>query len=1137
MEMNMKKIIKVLVISLVAILTLSACHREEITQARAVATESESMTFEAQAQTLTMPVYADGDWTVDCAEGWITVSPMSGRGNVDVEISVTANYVGEEMDSPRKGKVYFIGGPGAVSKGELTINQKGDTYKGVKVLKINEVSALDDEKVAKIEDVQVSALSSQGFVISDATGNLYVSGVREVGIGDKVSINGAKATINGLPAFIVDECSVTSSGTPSYGTPKDITADVDKYDAKTSEYVTVAGSNVNNVLRIAGAEKRVTILDPHESLKMDKVNTHKLVMKGYYAGVVDGNPAIVAVSYEDKGIDESLIPYPAIWAIGDGAKAAGVLNYDSDSFAAKNAIESIQGLGIISYIPATDASGKPICNDNDKYALDVSANNPRITGAWPGDYWLFRGLGQVKAGSKMRIVFEARVSATNPMYWQLEYHDGDKWKIAGDYNTTDETGETITYTHKMNADGSTNIQVDQTVSFNHNNEECQFRFRVMANWQANGQGPLAARNGGTARLSVTDTGEGGLDWWPHLYMVEEGDGQDRPDTDPIAANIIINANALAFEGTPDGPKTINVSSDYDFTVKADADWIAITPASGLAGEKTEITVTCQPSTLSKLRETKLIVYSADSKKELPVIQSAAGQELDPLISLAKNRDNVSAKAQTYKIDVQSTVEYLIKSDVEWISTEPLTKTVVNKEKVELYVAENLDAAERVGHIAFYNEEKGIESVLTLTQAGKPAVQAIFEDDFSWLAPFIAAYNTDNPSAPVGDTVGSDGKSSEAPNMYNTSPFNTAEFKAAISNKGYTDLNPSEKLMYAQDQYLKFSKTGGHNTAIMLDLAKYMTGTKDIDVSFDFSMMVQGDGTVDAGPVQVGIQGDGTFANGTKLSDPFTSVQEKGHFCWNKAKATIKGASANTKLVFMMGRVLKEDGSFNWAVSGAGRFFLDNILIVPAAKEVVFEDDFSWTEPFISSYNKTAAKAIGDTVGSDGKDSEAPNTYTAAGFDIEGFFAALGSKGYTDLNPGEHLVYIQDQYLKFSRTGGHNTAIMLDLGKYLKAQSDIDVSFDFSMMVQGDGTVDAGPIQVGIQGDGTFANGTKLSDPFTSVQETGHFCWNEAKASIKGASSNTKLVFMMGRILKEDGSFNWAVSGAGRFFLDNILITK
>ena len=49
--------------------------------------------------------------------------------------------------------------------------------------------------------------------------------------------------------------------------------------------------------------------------------------------------------------------------------------------------------------------------------------------------------------------------------------------------------------------------------------------------------------------------------------------------------------------------------------------------------------------------------------------------------------------------------------------------------------------------------------------------------------------------------------------------------------------------------------------------------------------------------------------------------------------------------------------------------------------------------------------------------------------------------------------------------------------------------------------------------------------------------NEAEAKMIGITPNTKLQFLMGRVIQENGSYDWHVSGAGRFFLDNIVISK
>lgn len=1143
--------------SLLALGMLSACKKtEELLPSTIVAAEYESLTFEVeQNEPQVLPVYSDGLWTVECDAEWITLDCLSGHGNMDITVSVTDNILEGEADFPRQAKLLLKAGLQNTGKDySVTIYQKGNKYKGVSDITVTEALALEDNRVAQIPVSTVVAVAKDAFVISDGTSNIIVFGTveAEIKVGDTVKLTGERVSTYGIPAINLDvelfEITATD-GEVSYPEPKAL-SDLDEYEGESSEYLAVSGSLVGSQMRFADKEKRLDLVLVTQDLAA--LHLHKIVAYGYYVGVYEKNPALLITKLTDVELDESLVPYPVVWAIGDGAKAAGVLNYTTESFAAKNALESIKGFGTISYIPACDPpldflaewnataeQGSLVDNGNDKFKRDISANNPRITGAWPGDFWLLKGDGAIKAGSKVQVKFESRVSATNPKFWQLEFYDGDHWKVAGDVYETDETGSAITYTHQMASDGSTNIKVSTTVTYNHNTEHCWFRFRCMANWQANGQGPLAARNGGTARLSVTDVTEAGVEWWPTITIVEEGDGEDRPDTDPVMANIICNPDYLAFEGKPDGAKKITVTSDYDFTVEPSVDWLHLDVTSGLAGEKTEIMVTCDESVSSSLREGKLVIASADSKHSVPVIQSAAGQDVDPMISIDGNSRSINYKGQTVKVKVQTTIDYTVSSDVDWISLTPETKTLIQKDEVTLYILENASETEtRTGHVTFGNEELGLQTVLTVEQGTHPGVPAVFEDDFSWLAPFNAQYADLNPGKKVGDTVGSDGSDSNAPNAYTYAPFNTEEFAAAFAEKGYVDLYPDNKVIYPQDEYLKFCKTKANgNTGLELNLGKYIEGTQNLDLSFDFCMMVQGSGTIDGGTMTVVIVGDGTFADGTKRAD-FTTVQETGHYLWNKAKATILGATSNTKLDFVNGNVIKDDGTYDFTTNfGAGRFFLDNILVVPGESPIVFEEHFDWLAPFIAQYAElNPDKTIGDTVGEANKGANAPNVYTTAPFNTPEFAAAFAEKGYTDLNPSDKLIYAQDQYLKFSKTGGNNTGLELDLNSYVSKTIDATISFDFCMMLQGSDTVDEGPVSVLIIGDGTFADGSKRVD-FVSAQQKGEIFWNKAEAKMLGITPNTKIQFLMGRVIQEDGSYNWHVSGAGRFFLDNIVISK
>lgn len=181
----------------------------------------------------------------------------------------------------------------------------------------------------------------------------------------------------------------------------------------------------------------------------------------------------------------------------------------------------------------------------------------------------------------------------------------------------------------------------------------------------------------------------------------------------------------------------------------------------------------------------------------------------------------------------------------------------------------------------------------------------------------------------GDTIGEKNKGAEAPNVYNAALKET--FFKLFNEKGYEDMCPSEEVIYLQPGYLKFGRTGGHNTSIRLPKLNLDTAS-DIDIEFDFAAMAQGSGTIDDTKLVVVVEGDGEFANGTKYSDLITQNQGKDELFWTHAKTTVKGATANTRLVIVMYRVLEGydtaayTGKYNYKVSGAGRFFLDNIKI-------------------------------------------------------------------------------------------------------------------------------------------------------------------------------------------------------------------
>ena len=942
-----------------AAFALAACEQVKMDSiASAVLPEQESLTFAAvSAEPQTTWVYADGDWVADVPVDWLTVSPTSGTGNVQLTLSVTDNVKNGAQDAPRSAYVTFKGGS-AERSGKTLVKQKGDTYLGSPELSVTEALALDDEAVAKLPSSNVMAVSNKGFILSDGTNNIYVVGTPGVKPGDVVFINGTKTTLYGLPAFVMDECNVLSSGEVVYPAANDVTSKIDSYTPSGTEYFTLSGSLVTATIRVPGAKTRVTAIDVPASLGFAEADLHKVTVTGYFVGVVNNKPSFICATINAGEADDSLVPYPVKWHLGDAS-----INFNStwpdvyDDEGNKldedqRNVEAVQGLGYITYVAG------PFSEDNSSTKVyphrDVNANNPRITGAWTDDYWLFTGLGAIKAGSEVQIVFEARVSATNPKYWKLQYLDGEVWKTAGEEKTTNETGTALTYTHQMNADGSTNIQVSEIVKFNKNNPQCQFRFLCMTNYQANGNGPLATRNGGSARLSVTDPAS--EDFQPGITIITEGDGVEVPDVEPETAVIVASSELLTFEGVPEGPQTLTIKSDHDFTLTADADWITFDKAEGVAGESTDIKVTCAQSTLSTLRQAKIKVASADTKMYINVVQSAYGKELEPFISIVGgNSVDLDADAESFKVKVQSNVEYTvdIPADVTWIATTPFTKATVDVTELELFVAANTAVAPRTATVYVKNEAEGLVAPIVVNQAGyvEPPTGIIFKDNFDWMAPYVAYYNA-NSGKTLGRSVEDNNASGNAPNAYTDATITASGLMEAFTAQGYVDLNPEVKVLYPQDCYWKMGKTSAH-TGLQLPPVDY---TGKATITFDWSPHMTGGGNIDKVNVVVEVVTNGTSV----VSAPFPNVWEKGQLHWETVSTTIE-ITPESKIIIRPEYLSDHDGVTQM------RWYLDNIVIKepePALKAVWYFD----TDPTKDAYTATFGTTAGtfkDTAGDNG----------------------------------------------------------------------------------------------------------------------------------------------------------------------------
>ena len=699
--------------AVMAVLAIWGCKEEELYEPDSLMS-AQNMTFEAEdAQAQSLTVASNGSWMIDVEDDWITVEPMSGTGTADVTVTVTDNVENGIVQEPREGTITIYSDRGTTVSTKVI--QEGDKYKTAEEITIDKVYGLEDEATLKIAKAQVTAVTADGFVASDDTGIAYVSSSESVTLGSEVSFAGTKTNLYGIASIESDQLSVISeSGSEvAYPESKDFLS-LEYAEIQTATYVTATGDLLDETLFFdPSIPYDVNVLVPaSDDINMDEINKHNIEFEAYFLGLKDGVLTLVFTKIlKDNGQsinDGNLEGFPVQWIIGVG-NTADKINF-TETFPKSGYIDAVEGGGRITYV-SLDTKQDP----NNKFEWIVGGTgDPYVTGAWPGDYWEFKSDSPVSEGTILSISFEAATSATGHKFWRLEYRDGEEWIVPTSLKKeTNEPGETIVYTHVMKPSSSDPVQVAATVKYNNTTDAAHFRFVCAANWQSGGSGKLEAPNGGTMRLTLSD--ENSTEWQPCIKCVAAGSA----DLTPAVINVTgLEDGILTFEGTPEEPKTITVTSDADFNVSTTSSWLHIENGDGLKNEVKEVKITCDPSTLSVMRKGLITVRSAISTYNITVVQSAAGGELDPLISLSTgNNITVLGEGETFSTSVQANVEYEVEIQGDWITEDPAVSTmaVVEKHEHSFTAATNMTGSDRTGQIRFYNEEYGIESVLTVKQ--------------------------------------------------------------------------------------------------------------------------------------------------------------------------------------------------------------------------------------------------------------------------------------------------------------------------------------------------------------------------------------------------------------------------------------
>ena len=875
---------------------LVGCKEEIDPAANAVATESPSVTFAAtNAPEQVVPVYADGEWVADCEADWVTISPMSGNGAVDVTVSVTDNLASDgTVAAPRQANVIFRG-KYIERQGELIVYQKGDNYRDAKEMSIADAAVLEDGKFVKIPEAQVVAAAADGIVVKDASALMFVTYKGEVKVGDKVFIAGEKVTNGGIASVIAGQVDVLSSAEVSHPSPIDLLANLDPANADKVLYVTVqAGLLGRNLQFETSVPVSVTLLDPAAGgVDLDAVNMHNVKLEAYFVGLNGTTVNLVVTNVEDLGLNDDLKAYffddfswmkPFLDVYAETSTPVGdAVGTDNPSAEAPN-LKTNGGLAMLM---------------EEFYARGYEDLNPDAKVIYPQAYYWKFGKTSNHGGIKlpaMELEGGELINAELDFDWSPH--------MTGSGNI-DKVSVVVELEGAGFFDNGTKI----SDPFPHSLEKGDLNWHHVT--------VLLKGVNNTTRVMIRPlefaSATPDQQRW-HLDNVKVSDS-DIPYKDPVYANVTVSEEIVTFEGTPLAPVELKINSDYDWTLTKgfETEWFSIDVLEGLAGEETTVKVTCQPSTLNTLRKGTITLASADTRKTIHVVQSAAGGELEPLISIiGGNSGNTGFDAGSFKLAVQSNVAYEVEADASWVTVSKVeTKAIVETSEVVVNYEANAVDQPRTARIRVFNADLNIESVYTLTQAAYES-GVLFMDTFDWVSDLAV-------TAGAGDSMGND-KDDNAKNAYTA----VDGFADLLASQGYEDLFPSSETIYLQTNYLKFSK--GKNTNGIRFPSINFDGATEVVLSFDWGVHVGGGGP-DQVELVVELEGNGQV-NRT------STVHTAGNWEWQSEKFFLTGVDETTRIVL-------KPSTFTGVVdAGYYRWYLDNVKVTKAKANVLAAWDLS-----------------------------------------------------------------------------------------------------------------------------------------------------------------------------------------------------
>lgn len=458
---------------------------------------------------------------------------------------------------------------------------------------------------------------------------------------------------------------------------------------------------------------------------------------------------------------------------------------------------------------------------------------------------------------------------------------------------------------------------------------------------------------------------------------------------PLVEFNVSDTLKIAAEGV--GEKEIKISGNFDWTAATDADWIALSPASGTAGAEVKA-ILAIPANVALNPRTGVINFTCNNAKfPLTIVQAAT-----PVVLNVSTPVSLPKAGGATNFVVESNYPWTAETEAGWLKIEPASGTAGSFNQITL----SADANAGLNRTATIIIKAGDQiKTVSLAQAGEDPVLSIdpvsakvsaaggivtvnvttnmtvaAKPSADWISvsnagnvytvtvganPFAAKrtgyVSFTGAEADILASLSIEEAGNDASillsedfswlNYGSTDPWNTTDetrmdlWTEAEKAHGWTstlvnDGKSTTPLVYARPGFVKLGKTSWAGDLISPKLTG-ISGTQDIVVTFDAIGYSSAGGTLDDGVLTVSVLGPGTISQSTFTIDNYPDpkgTQPAGYDPWASSLATrtftVSGASSETQIRFLGG------ASFSLSGVGAGknRIFLDNIVVKLANAE-------------------------------------------------------------------------------------------------------------------------------------------------------------------------------------------------------------